>query len=171
VALAVDVVILEWDFAGALVRLTNSNGVEAWLPAGAKIVGTAVTGGQVLEVEAMDQAADTDYGGRVLVLDALEIDDAEDANNLALWLRGRFGRARGWMIEAQTDSADVALMDRVTIADSQTDHDSDYIVVGLGGHVVGLIYRARLILEAAEALAFAVLGVSRLDDDGCRLAY
>ena len=95
-----------------------------------------------MDAKAVDSASIVDYGRRTLRLNLPLIDNVEDAETIAILEKNRRSQPRGAVSTVKTVSHGVlgggqhhyqlalTLGDKVAIAESQTGHDADHIIIG-----------------------------------------
>jgi hypothetical protein len=133
--------------SAARIRLTNAGSDTVFLLAGSKLRGTPVYFGETITVEAEDEASQLAHGVRTLHLDLPALDSTETAEEIAAYELARRSSPRGQVVTLTlnerthfSDALQWSLFDRIRIAETQTGHDADYLIVAeahevtLGGY-------------------------------------
>jgi hypothetical protein len=136
------------------------------------VYGQPITPQAPLTVEEHSVRSRTFYGHRRLSYDFPALNSLDDAVNLARYELERRDSPRGRITALQTDATQhpaetlsLTLFDRIGIAEAQTGHEGDYVIVA-EEHVVdkgGTRHRVNWLLEPADDDRFFIVGVSLLD--------
>jgi hypothetical protein len=110
------------------------------------------------------------HGLSALSLELPTLDSVEAADQLARFEVVRRKDARGIIRSIQVSAPLIqvlarTLFDRITVQETQTDHDADYFIIAEEHEVDlgGARHRVTWLLESASASAFWVVGTSHLD--------
>ena len=167
--------------SGGAIKLTLLNNADEsiYLLPGAQVRGTPVYPGDSVLVTRNNYTAQRENGIRALTLTLPALDSIEDAYQLAKYEMARRINPRGDALTVTVDertrlndALPLTLFDRVSVSETQTDHDSDYFIVGEAHEVTqgGYKHKITWTLEAVSPFNYWELGVSEFDD-ATRLAY
>jgi hypothetical protein len=164
--------LVETGASGATLEIRNDSPSKVYLLAGAQLRGTPIIQGDPLLIEQVDWAGVNRYGLNTLRLNTPALGSLEDADQLARFELARRKDPRGVVRSLDLTGAlhlaqilARSLFDRITVQDTQTDHNTDYFIIA-EEHTVdlgGARHRCRWLLEPASASAFWVLDSSHLD--------
>jgi hypothetical protein len=177
----VEVLLFNVSASAATLELRNQSGRIAYLQPGMQLRGTPLYHNDAVIVQRDDGPGITFYGLKSHVYDLPALTSIEDADQLARYELARRAMPRGEVSELRLSSQNPAhmthilartLFDRISVRDSQVDHDADYFIVAEEHHVDegGLRHRVIWTLESAASSAFWVVGTSQLNQTST-LAY
>lgn len=169
---AVVSVIIEAGASAATLEFRNESGATAYVLPGAQLFGTPLLIGVPIEVEHADYTSITFHGQRVLALNVPLVDSADEADQMARYeLRLRHDpRGAVTFLETSTRTHPQhvlarSLFDRIAVVETQSGHDSEYLIVGEAHEVdlAGTRHRVRWTLERADPTLFWQVESSHLD--------
>jgi hypothetical protein len=175
----VSVTLLRADFSAATLDVRNDSGVAVYLLTGMQLRGTPLYRDDPLTIEQTDWTSVTLYGLRTLDFALPALSSADEAEQTARYELARRSTPRGVLrsinLSNLKHTAHIlarTLFDRITVKDTQTEHDADYFIIAEQHQVDrgGTRHRTTWLLEPASANRFAKLNTAELDQ-GYALAY
>jgi hypothetical protein len=169
----------EFSASAAVLTLRNNGADVAYLQAGTRLRGTPIVQGDPITMQQTDWTSVSLHGLNDLTLNLPALGSLEDADQLARFELARRKDPRGQVRRIQVSSANLltqvlarTLFDRITVAETQTDHSADYFIIA-EEHTVDLgsfRHEVSWLLESAAASTFWIVSTSHLDQDTL-LAY
>jgi hypothetical protein len=165
-------VIIEPGASAATLEFRNESGATAYLMPGAQLIGTPLLIGVPIEVEHADYTSITFHGQRMLTLNVPLVDSADEADQMARYESHLRHDPRGVVTAIETSTRTHpqqvlarTLFDRIVIGETQTGHDSEYLIIGEAHEVdlAGTRHRVRWTLERADPTLFWQVESSHLD--------
>ena len=165
-------VIIEPGASAATLEFRNESGTTVFLLPGAQLIGTPLLIGVPIEVEHADQTSITFHGQRALALNVPLVDSADEADQMARYELLLRHDPRGVVTTLETSTRTHpqhvlarTLFDRIAILETQTGHDSEYLIIGETHEVdlAGTRHRVRWTLERADPTLFWQIESSHLD--------
>lgn len=165
------VTLVSADFSAAVLTVRSSYAGTVYIQPGMQLRGTPIYGGDPVTVEQTDGDAEAAYGKSALAFYLPAMDSIDDADDLARYELGRRKTPRGVVrrmtLQGKPHLAHIlarTLFDRVTLAESQTNHSQAYFIVGEKHTVTPVRHTVDWTLELAEVVNVAILGIARLDE-------
>ena len=174
----VQVRLIESGMSAARVRVRNLVNRPVYLTA-LQLNGTPLIQEDALVLQHSDETSMTFYGMSTLALDLPALNSLDEAENLARYEVARRKNPRGLVRSIRTDTRQhptetlsLTLFDRIRIAESQTGHDAEYLIIAEEHQVTkgGRQHDVTWLLEPADSDTFVIIGTSKPDGTAA-LAY
>ena len=166
-----DLTLLSADAASATLLLRNTSKKTIYLQPGTRLRGTPIYTDDPITMEAVDQASQALYGASTLAFDLPALTLLEEADDLSRFELARRKDPRGLIRSLQvsgqshlTQMLARTIFDRITISETQTNHNADYFIVAEDHQVDlgGASHQATWLLEDALFHTFFIIGTAQL---------
>jgi hypothetical protein len=175
---SVRVVLIETGMSAAVIEVYNHSHSTLYLQS-LTVYGTPLIGGDPVTLIHADPESATFYGFHKMTLDLPALTSLDEADQIARYELGRRKAPAGIVRALATSTRShpdhvlaLTLFDRVTVAETQTDHSAEYFIIAEDHRVDqgGTRHRVVWTLEPADSDRFFVVGTHY--PDGTRvLAY
>jgi hypothetical protein len=162
----------------ARLEVRNMAPYALWITA-LRLRGTPLSGGDPVQLEAVDGLSATHYGPGALALDLPLLTHIEEAAAIAHYELVRQGQPRTIARELRLDARrhpaarDRTLFDRIGISEAQTGHAADYTIIAEHHRVTlaGSRHHITWLLEPVDSSRFVVIDESQIDGPNWIVPY